>query len=73
MLSFVGKRSLAAIAGMSLALAGLVAIAPTATAAGAKEICGTGIADNKYDSDLIAWKTRIFVGLLSICHWTGGL
>ena len=56
MLSFVGKRSLAAIAGMSLALAGLVAIAPTATAAGAKEMCGTGIADNKYDSDLIAWK-----------------
>ena len=56
MLSFVGKRSLAAIAGMSLALAGLVAIAPTATAAVAKEICGTGIADNKYDSDLIAWK-----------------
>ena len=29
MLSFVGKRSLAAIAGMSLALAGLIAIAPT--------------------------------------------
>ncbi|MEK9956262.1 MAG: hypothetical protein VW780_05755, partial [Actinomycetota bacterium] len=56
MFGFVGKRSLAAIAGMSLALAGLVAIAPTATAAAAKEICGTGIADNKYDSDLIAWK-----------------
>ncbi len=56
MFGFVGKRSLAAIAGMSLALAGLVAIAPTATAAAAKEICGTGIADNKYDSDLSAWK-----------------
>ena len=34
MLGLVGKRSLAAIA-------------PTATAAVAKEICGSGIADNK--------------------------
>ena len=54
MLGFAEKRSLAAVAGMSPALAGLVAITPTAAAA--KEACGTGTADNKYESDLNAYK-----------------
>ena len=56
MLSFLGRRSVAAIAGMSLALAGLAAVASTATAAVAKEPCGVGTADNKYDSDLQAFQ-----------------
>ena len=54
MLGFAGKRSLAAVAGMSLALAGLVAITPTAAAAAAKEACGTGTADKATPGGMLA-------------------